>query len=125
MRRKLEQLARLDQDGFAIVDDITDFDDLAVIRDEIERLLRRIDVPKKELGERGGAPQIVEISWPSRLSKPIAESRFIQNAQAVSEAYFRRPVSHHFDHAIVKPPYSFRETAWHQDFAYNTRFGLF
>lgn len=118
---QLQQLAQLDQDGFAVVDNITDLDDLAVIRAEIDELLGRGDVPTKELGERGGSPQIVEIWWPSKLSKRIAESCFVQNARAISEAYYRSEVTHNFDHAIVKPPFNLRETAWHQDFAYNNR----
>jgi ectoine hydroxylase-related dioxygenase (phytanoyl-CoA dioxygenase family) len=122
--RQLEQLAQLDQDGFAVVDNISDLDDLAVIRGEIDELLGRGDVPTKELGERGGLPQIIEIWRPSKLSKRIAESRFVQNARAVSAAYFRGEVSYNFDHAIVKPPFNFRETDWHQDFAYNNRFSF-
>jgi len=122
--RQLQQLARLDQDGFAVVDNITDLDDLAVIRGEIDELLRRGDVSTKELGERGSSPQIIEIPWPSKLSKRIAGSCFVQNARAISEAYFRREVAHNFDHAIIKPPFNFRETAWHQDLAYNNRFSF-
>ena len=41
-----------------------------------------------------------------------------------SEAYYRREATHNFDHAIVKPPFNLRETAWHQDFAYNNRFSF-
>jgi ectoine hydroxylase-related dioxygenase (phytanoyl-CoA dioxygenase family) len=120
--QQLAQLAHLDQDGFAVVENITDLDDLAVIRNEIDELLRRGDVPTKELGERGDSPQIIEIRRPMKLSEQIAGSRFVRNARAASEAYFDRRVTCNFDHAIVKPAFTFRETAWHQDFAYNTRF---
>lgn len=102
----------------------TDLDDLTVIRDEINELLDRGNVPTKELGERGNSRQIVEIWWPSKLSKRIADSCFVQNARAISEAYFGREVTHNFDHAIIIPPFNLRETAWHQDFAYNNRFSL-
>jgi len=122
--RHLKQLAQLNQDGFAVVDNIADLDDLAAIRGAIDELLERGNVPTKELGERGNSPQILEIWWPSKLSKRIAESRFVQNARAVSEAYFGREVTHNFDHAIIKPPFNLRETAWHQDFAYNNRFSF-
>jgi ectoine hydroxylase-related dioxygenase (phytanoyl-CoA dioxygenase family) len=121
---QLRQLAQLERDGFAVVENITDLDDLAVIRGEIDELLLRDDVPTKELGERGSSPQIIEIWWPSKLSKRIANSRFVQSARDLSEAHFRTGVAYNFDHAIVKPPFNFKETAWHQDYAYNRKFNF-
>ncbi len=118
------RLPHLDRDGFAVVENITDLDDLAVIRKEIDELLRHGHVPTKELGERGGPPQIIEIMWPMKLSERIARSCFVRNARAASEAYFGHRVTYNFDHAIVKPAFNFRETAWHQDFAYSTWFNF-
>jgi hypothetical protein len=114
----------LEHDGFAIVENITDAKDLGRIRSAIEKLLRRSDVPTRELGERGGSPQIIEIARPLLLSSAIAESRFVQNAKAISEQYFGERATYHFDHAIVKPPMNLKETAWHQDTAYSHRFNF-
>ncbi|MDH2352580.1 phytanoyl-CoA dioxygenase family protein [Bradyrhizobium sp. SSUT112] len=124
LHQQLAQLAQLDEDGFAVVESITDLEDIAVIRNEIDELLRRGHVPKKELGERGGSPQIIEILWPMKSSERIARSCFVRNACAASEAYFGHRVTHNFDHAIIKPAFNFRETAWHQDFAYSPWFSF-
>ena len=87
----------------------------------IENCLHRDDVKTRELGERGGAPQIIEIARPCLLAEEISRSRFFRNAKAFSEKYFEHEVVYHFDHAIIKPPMNQRETAWHQDSAYSHR----
>jgi ectoine hydroxylase-related dioxygenase (phytanoyl-CoA dioxygenase family) len=111
----------LEHDGFAVVEDLTDLEDIGVIRRAIENCLRRCDVKTKELGERGGAPQIIEIARLCLLVDEITQSRFFKNAKAFSEKYFEHQVVYHFDHAIIKPPMNQRETAWHQDSAYSHR----
>jgi Phytanoyl-CoA dioxygenase (PhyH) len=117
-------LATLEQDGFAVVENVTDLEDINLIRSAIEKLLRRSDVPTQELGERGGLPQIIEILRPSLISNEIAESRFVKSAKAISEEFFGQKVTYHFDHAIIKPPMNLKETPWHQDQAYAHRFNV-
>jgi ectoine hydroxylase-related dioxygenase (phytanoyl-CoA dioxygenase family) len=112
-------ILRLEQDGFAVVEDVTDLEDISVIRQAIENCLHRDNVKTKELGERGGAPQIIEIVRPCLLAEEILHSRFFRNAKAFSEKYFEHEVVYHFDHAIIKPPMNQKETAWHQDSAYS------
>jgi phytanoyl-CoA hydroxylase len=112
---------RLEHDGFAVVEDVTDLEDIGVIHQAIENCLHRDDVKTRELGERGGAPQIIEIARPCLLAEEISRSLFFRNAKAFSENYFEHEVVYHFDHAIIKPPMNQRETAWHQDSAYSHR----
>ena len=98
----------LEHDGFAVVEDLTDLEDIGVIRQAIENCLHRCDVKTKELGERGGAPQIVD--------ENLAITFFLK---CKSVKYFEHEVMCYFDHAIIKPPMNQRETAWHQDSAYS------
>jgi ectoine hydroxylase-related dioxygenase (phytanoyl-CoA dioxygenase family) len=111
----------LEHDGFAVVEDVSDPEDIGVIHQAIENCLHRDDVKTRELGERGGAPQIIEIARPCLLAEEISRSRFFRNAKAFSENYIEHEVVYHFDHAIIKPPMNQRETAWHQDSAYSHR----
>jgi hypothetical protein len=83
----------LEHDGFAVVEDVTDLEDIAVIHQAIENCLRRDDVRTRELGERGGAPEIIEIARPCLLAKEISRSRFFRNAKAFSEKYFEHEVA--------------------------------
>src|ERR1700733_8042107 len=78
----------LEHDGFAVVEDVTDLDDIGVIHQAIENCLHRDDVKTRELGERGGAPQIIEIARPCLLAEEIPRSLFFRNAKAFSENYF-------------------------------------
>src|SRR3984957_1185448 len=75
----------LEHDGFAVVEDVTDLDDIGVIHQAIENCLHRDDVKTRELGERGGAPQIIEIARPCLLAEEISRSLFFRNAKAFSE----------------------------------------
>jgi ectoine hydroxylase-related dioxygenase (phytanoyl-CoA dioxygenase family) len=112
--------ALLEQDGFALVENVTDLEDINSIRNAVDEVLRS-DVPTRELGERGGSPQIIEVAKPLLLSSEIAGSRFVRNAKSISEEYFGQRATYHFDHAIIKPPANLKETAWHQDTAYSHR----
>jgi hypothetical protein len=71
----------LEHDGFAVVEDVTDLEDIGVIHQAIENCLHRDDVKTRELGERGGAPQIIEIARPCLLAEEISRSLFFRNAK--------------------------------------------
>jgi ectoine hydroxylase-related dioxygenase (phytanoyl-CoA dioxygenase family) len=114
-------LAALDRDGFAVVENITDADDVAEIRACIDKIVRS-GVEFRELGERIGATrQILEFANVMALAPQIRQSRFFRRAKEFSAAYLDRPVEHSFDHIIIKPPMNNKETAWHQDSAYSRR----
>jgi ectoine hydroxylase-related dioxygenase (phytanoyl-CoA dioxygenase family) len=109
---------RLEDDGFAVVDDMSNPDDLAFIRSTIRRLIASNSVPIGELGERGGAPQIMEIRNAFQAAPELKSSRYFQAAQELSSRLLGTAARLHFDHVIIKPANGSRETAWHQDCAY-------
>jgi ectoine hydroxylase-related dioxygenase (phytanoyl-CoA dioxygenase family) len=108
----------LGRDGFAVVENMTSLQDLAFIRAAIHRVMASNTLRVGELGERGGAPQIMEISRVVRAAPELKTSQFYRTARQLSGQLLGAAASHHFDHVIVKPPRSTRETAWHQDNAY-------
>ncbi len=111
----------LDRDGYAVLRGVASRAEVAQIRAAVEPLLARVDINKRELGERGGAPQIIEVQRILELSPGLSANGFIQRAQAISARYLGGPVERNFDHVIFKPARNMKETAWHQDAAYSRR----
>lgn len=115
-------LGQLGRDGFAVVEAIATADDIAVIREAMLRVMGRSDTTIRELGERGGAPQIQEVHHIASRAPEILETEFYKRSKEFSETFLRKPVHLKFDHVILKPPMNNKETAWHQDAAYAPRF---
>ncbi|WP_158554733.1 phytanoyl-CoA dioxygenase family protein [Methylovirgula sp. 4M-Z18] len=111
----------LDRDGYAVLRGVAKRSEIAEMREAIAPLLERADVRKRELGERGGAPQIVEVQRIIELAPRLATNGFVQRAQAISAELLGAPVERNFDHIIFKPARNMKETAWHQDAAYSKR----
>jgi Phytanoyl-CoA dioxygenase (PhyH) len=117
-------LRDLAQDGFAVVDIATP-KDIDVIRQAVRRVLASEDVTFRELGERTGTPQIQEVQHIASRAPEILETDFFKRAKEFSQSFLKSSVHLKFDHVILKPPMSNRETAWHQDAAYAPRIWRF
>lgn len=116
-----EAAPSLHRDGFAVLRDVATREDIAQIRSAVIRVMSRQDLRRRELGERGSVPQIVEIENILALSPELQECGFFPRAKQVSAELLRAPVEAHYDHVIFKPPLNMKETAWHQDAAYGRR----
>jgi ectoine hydroxylase-related dioxygenase (phytanoyl-CoA dioxygenase family) len=114
-------LRDLSQNGFAVVVDIATPKDIDVIRQAMRRVLASEDVIFRELGERTGTPQIQEVQHIASRAPEIMETEFFARAKEFSQLFLKSSVHLRFDHFIMKPPMSNRETAWHQDAAYAPR----
>ncbi|MBV8700108.1 MAG: phytanoyl-CoA dioxygenase family protein [Bradyrhizobium sp.] len=112
------------QDGFAVVD-IASAKDIDLIRQAVRRVLAREDVVFRELGERTGAPQIQEVHHIASRAPEIMETDFFSRAKEFSQSFLKSAVHLKFDHVILKPAMSNRETGWHQDAAYTPRIWRF
>jgi len=121
-----KSLRDLTQDGFAVVEDIATPKDIDVIRQIVRRVLASKDVTFRELGERTGTPQIQEVHDIFARAPEIQETDFFGRAKDFSRSFLKSAdVLLRFDHVILKPPMSNRETAWHQDAVYAPRFDRF
>lgn len=119
-----EALRGLAQDGFAVVDIATPRD-IDVIRQAVRRVLARDDAVFRELGERTGTPQIQELHHIASRAPEIMETDFFSRAKEFSQSFLKSSVHLKFDHVILKPAMSNRETGWHQDAAYTPRIWRF
>jgi len=119
-----EALRGLAQDGFAVVDIATP-KDIDVIRQAVRRVLARDDAVFRELGERTGTPQIQELHHIAARAPEIMETDFFSRAKEFSQSFLKSSVHLKFDHVILKPAMSNRETGWHQDAAYTPRIWRF
>ena len=63
----------------------------------------------------GQTPEILEINQTVALEPELRETLTFSRCHALAEALLDRPVQYRFDHAIYKPAYNGRATAWHQD----------
>jgi ectoine hydroxylase-related dioxygenase (phytanoyl-CoA dioxygenase family) len=107
------------QNGFAVVERLVGPDDIVSIRKAVDRIFENAALKKRELGERGGAPQIIELPDLMAFAPELARSRFYEIAKTYSEAYLGGVSVCNYAHAIIKPPMNKKETAWHQDSAYH------
>jgi ectoine hydroxylase-related dioxygenase (phytanoyl-CoA dioxygenase family) len=111
----------LKRDGFAVLEDVATSEEVAEIRSTVARIMRLPEMKRRELGERGGAPQIVEIEDVLELSPNLQKCGFFARAKEISAKLLNAAVEAHYDHVIFKPPMNMKETAWHQDAAYGRR----
>lgn len=116
-----EAAHQLSKDGFAVLKDVATSEEIAEIRSVAARILSAPGLKTRELGERGGAPQIVEIENLLELSPDLKNCGFFSRAKEISARLLKSPVEFHYDHVIFKPAMNMKETAWHQDAAYGRR----
>jgi len=123
-----EQARALLADGFLSLPDMTDGDDIAFIRSLVEPILADPDLKRRAvvraIAKDEGKEPVSEVINIVELEPRLTESRFFRRAWAITEALFGRGAQLKFDHVIAKPPYSNKETAWHQDIAYSRRVTL-
>lgn len=108
----------LKRDGFSVVEHVATRAEIAEISSTVTRLQSLTGLKTRELGERGGAPQIVEIEDVLELSPELEKCGFFARAKEISARLLQAEVERHYDHVIFKPPMNMKETAWHQDAAY-------
>ena len=120
-----ETIEQFHRDGFVRLERITTAEDLAHISQIMARLYRGYrDLARRrhawELGPGGadGMPQILEINQTLALEPSLADTVTFQRCRELAAALLGRPVVYRFDHAIYKPAFNGRATAWHQDEAY-------
>ena len=120
-----ETIERFHRDGFIVLEQVTTAEDLERISRIMARLYRRYRGLARlrrawDLGP-GGAdvlPQILEINQTLALEAALATTLTFRRCRVLAAALLGRPVEYRFDHAIYKPAYNGRATAWHQDEAY-------
>ena len=114
----------LQRDGFVVIERVTTPEDL----DRISRIMARLYRCYRGLARRrhawdlgvgtGGSPEILEINQTLALEPELATTQTFRRCRELAAALLQRPVEYRFDHAIYKPPFNGRATAWHQDEAY-------
>jgi phytanoyl-CoA hydroxylase len=118
-------LRDLSENGFGVVVDIATPKDIVLIRQAVRRVLASQNLTFRELGERTETPQIQEVQHIASRAPEILETEFFARAKEFSRSFLNSSVHLRFDHVILKPPMSNRETAWHQDAAYAPRIWRF
>lgn len=113
------------RDGFLVIEQVTTREDLDRISRIMARLYRRYQGLARlrrawDLGPgtAGGSPEILEINQTLELEPELETTLTFQRCQALAEVLLGRAVQYRFDHAIYKPAFNGRATAWHQDEAY-------
>jgi phytanoyl-CoA hydroxylase len=113
------------RDGFTVLERVTTPDDLEAISRVMARLYRRYNTLARMrrawnlgTGSAGDLPEILEINQTLDLEPELEASLTFRRCRELAEALLGRPVEYRFDHAIYKPAYNGRATAWHQDEAY-------
>ena len=121
------------RDGFTVVEQVTTPADLERISRVMARLYRRYNTLARMrrawdlgtgTGEAGELPEILEINQTIDLEPELESTLTFRRCRALAEALLGRPVEYRFDHAIYKPAFNGRATAWHQDEAYTLDPGL-
>lgn len=108
----------LERDGFAVLEHVATHAEIDEIRTTVTRIQNLTGLKTRELGVRGGAPQIVEIEDVIQLAPELGKCGFFARASEISARLLQAEVERHYDHVIFKPPMNMKETAWHQDAAY-------
>ena len=117
-------IAAFQRDGFVVLERVTTVEDLANISRIMARLYRRYRTLAREkrawdLGiGADGAPEILEINQTIALEAELEATPTFQACRALAARLLGRAVEYRFDHAIYKPAFNGRATAWHQDEAY-------
>jgi hypothetical protein len=120
-----ETISALHRDGFVVMERVTSPEDLDRISRIMARLYRRYRFLAREryawdLGVAGvdQPPEILEINQTLELEPELASTLTFRRCRALAEVLLQQPVQYRFDHAIYKPAFNGRATAWHQDEAY-------
>jgi hypothetical protein len=118
-------ISEFHREGFAVIERVTTPEDLERITRIMAGLYRRYRHLAREryawdlgLAGVGQAPEILEIDQTVALQPELRETLTFSRCRALAEALLDRPVQYRFDHAIYKPAFNGRATAWHQDEAY-------
>ena len=113
------------RDGFMVIESVTTRADLEQITRVMARLYRCYTTLARmrrawDLGTGGAGelPEILEINQTIDLEPELEATLTFRRCRALAEALLGRPVEYRFDHAIYKPAFNGRATAWHQDEAY-------
>lgn len=114
---------QLDQDGYAVVEQLSPPDEIARLVDAYDHLFGP-DSPVRagdryELaGEEGTAPLLPQVTNPDHYLPELLETQAYRNATALARSVLGEDVRPAGMHAIRKPPHDGAETPWHQDEAY-------
>ena len=123
-----DQSRRLLVDGFLSVPDMTDAEDVALIRSLVEPILSDPELERRAIvramAKGDGGQSVREVINIVELELGLTQTRFFKRAWAITEAMFGKGAQLKFDHVIAKPSFSNKETAWHQDIAYSRRITL-
>ncbi|HET7344208.1 MAG TPA: phytanoyl-CoA dioxygenase family protein [Methylomirabilota bacterium] len=118
-------VADLHREGFIVLEQVTTREDLDRIRQIMARLYRRyrgLAAVRRawDLGVAapGELPEVLEINQTIALEPELETTLTFRRCQELAAALLGRAVEYRFDHAIYKPAFNGRETAWHQDEAY-------
>jgi hypothetical protein len=113
------------RDGFVALAQVTTPEDLDRISRILARLYRRYRGLQRlryagDLGFGGhdDVPEIPEVNQALELAPELEETLTFARCRALAEALLGQAVEYRFDHAIYKPAFNGRATAWHQDEAY-------
>jgi len=124
-RLSSETIAAFHRDGFTVLERVTTAEDLERISRILARLYCRYNVLARErrawdlgVGAAGAPPEIMEINQTIALEPELEATPTFQACRALAARLLGRPVEYRFDHAIYKPAFNGRATAWHQDEAY-------
>lgn len=118
-------ISEFHREGFAVIEGVTtpeDLDRITRIMAGLYRGYRRLTRLRYayDLGAAtaGGAAEILEINQTLELEPELATTLTFRRCRELAAQLLDRPVEYRFDHAIYKPAFNGRATAWHQDEAY-------
>ncbi len=118
-------IGELQRDGFVVIERVTTREDVDRISRIMARLYRRYQGLRHlryawDLGPGtpDGSPEILEINQTLELEPELETTLTFRRCHALAEALLGHAVQYRFDHAIYKPAFNGRATAWHQDEAY-------
>jgi hypothetical protein len=120
------ELARLDEDGFLVIESFVSAEEVERLRTVYDRLFgsdagraegKRIDLVG---AESPGAPNLPQIIEPSRFAPELRSGEYVARARSLARAFLGEDLLDGFgDHMIFKPPGAGAATPWHQDAAYH------
>jgi hypothetical protein len=118
-------ITALYRDGFAVIKGVTTAEDLDRITRLMARLYRQFPSLLRQhrawdlgVAAAGELPEIPEINQTIALEPELKETQTFSRCKELAEALLGTPVEYRYDHAIYKPAFNGRPTAWHQDEAY-------
>ncbi len=121
------QRARLDKDGFLVIDNFVDAAEVARLRTVFDRLFasdagraegKRINLAG--LDDPDAEKILPQIVGPSSFAPELKDGAFVRHARTLAQAVFGDALLDGFgEHMIFKPAGAGAETPWHQDMAYH------